>query len=66
MKRELTYFERIVKTIQDNHGFDAALVFYGLISEVSKKTMSDEFCQMFGTRCIDELERIVQSFNDSK
>lgn len=65
-KRELTYFERIVKTIQDNHGYDTALVFYGLISEASERKVSDEFCQTFGTRCTDELERIVQSFNDSK
>ena len=64
--RELTYFESIMKTIQREHGFDTALVFYGLISEASERKVSDEFCQAFGTCCVDELKRIVQSFDESK
>lgn len=77
--RELTYFESIMKTIQREHGFDTALVFYGLISEAiyqrlrehngavaSERKVSDEFCQAFGTRCVDELKRIVRSFDETK
>lgn len=66
MVKRVTYFQSIVKTIQMNHGFDTAMVFYALISEASKRDCSVEFRECFGTRCENELSRIVKSFIETE